>query len=163
MTFRTDQTSVASAVVKPLVLTIALCSLFALASCGGGESSPDQKTKPQVSAPKGPPPKKLVVKEIEKGAGAAVKTGDQVTVRWAGFLYKTGKEFYSTWKDHNTFTFLTDAGRVIPGWDRGMIGMRVGGRRELIIPPKLAYEDVGTNLIPPNETLIYVVDLLAIK
>jgi FKBP-type peptidyl-prolyl cis-trans isomerase len=140
---------------------------LALAGCGGSGSSSGAKTtpketKPTVIAPKGPPPKKLVVKEIKEGTGKPVKRGDQVTVRWAGFLYKGGKEFYSTWKDHDTFTFLTDAGRVIPGWDRGMIGMKAGGRRELIIPPTLAYGAEGRPLIPPNETLIYVVDLLAI-
>jgi peptidylprolyl isomerase len=150
--------------MKRPVPLIVLCSILALAGCGGSGSSPGGKAKPEVTAPKGPPPKKLVIKEVEKGTGAAVRAGDQVTVRWAGFLYKGGAEFFSTWKNvPHTFTFLTDAGRVIPGWDRGMIGMRAGGRRELIIPPALAYQDVGTSLVPPNETLIYVVDLLKVE
>jgi peptidylprolyl isomerase len=152
-----------------LIPPIALCAVLALAGCAGsgsssGEKTTPKETKPTLTVPKGPPPKKLVIKEIKEGTGEPVKRGDQVTVRWAGFLYKSGKEFFSTWKNiPHTFTFLTDAGRVIPGWDRGMIGMRVGGRRELTIPPALAYEDVGTSLVPPNETLIYVVDLLKVE
>lgn len=152
--------------MKTFVPLVALCVL-ALAGCGGSGSSAEptttSKTKPDVVVPDHPPPEKLVVKEIEKGTGPPVRPGDEVTVKWIGFLYKKDREFGSSWKDHNTFTFLTDAGRVIPGWDRGMYGMRVGGRRELIVPPPLAYEDTGTTSVPPNETLIYVVDLLAIK
>ena len=142
---------------------IVLCAVLVLAGCGGSESSSGGKTKPVVTVPKGPPPKKLIVREIEKGTGPAVKIGDEVTVKWLGAQYRNGEEFGSSWADHDTFTFLTNAGRVIPGWDRGVIGMRVGGRRELIIPPALAYEDRGTASTPPNETLIYVVDLLAIE
>ncbi len=142
---------------------VVLCAILVLSGCGGSESSSSGKTKPEVVVPKGPPPKKLVVKEIEKGTGPAVKVGDEVTVKWLGAQYRNGVEFGSSWADHNTFTFLTDAGRVIPGWDRGMIGMRVGGRRELIIPPALAYEAKGTPSVQPYETLIYVIDLLAIK
>lgn len=145
---------------------VALCAILALAGCGGSGSSSGEKTKPtapKVTAPKGPPPKKLVIKDLKKGTGAGVRTGDLVTVQWVGALYKGGKEFYSSWKDHHIYTFKTGAGRVIPGWDRGMVGMKVGGRRELIIPPALAYEYRGATSVPPNETLILVVDLLAIK
>ncbi len=149
--------------MKRPISFIVLCAVLALAGCGGGGSSSSGKTKPVVIVPKGPPPKKLVVKEIEKGTGPAVKVGDEVTVKWLGAQYRNGKEFGSSWADHDTFTFLTNAGRVIPGWDRGMIGMRVGGRRELIIPPALAYESRGTESVAPYETLIYVIDLLAIK
>jgi peptidylprolyl isomerase len=149
--------------VKRSIPFIVLCAVFALAGCGGSGSSSGEKTKPEVTVPKGPPPKKLVIEEIEEGTGAAAKTGDEVTVQWVGVHYKSGKEFYSTWKDHQAFTFKTGAGRVILGWDRGMKGMKVGGRRELIIPPALAYGYAGTTSVPPNETLIYVVDLLAVK
>jgi peptidylprolyl isomerase len=149
--------------MKKPISFIVLCTVLVLAGCGGSGSSSGGKTKPEVTAPNGPPPKKLVIEEIEKGTGAAVKVGDEVTVKWLGAHYKDGKEFGSSWADHDTFTFLTNAGRVIPGWDRGMIGMRVGGRRKLIIPPPLAYGHSGTPEVPPNETLIYVVDLLAIK
>lgn len=135
------------------------CAAMVLVGCGGDSGSTGStavaESRPEVTAPKSPPPKKLVIEEIEKGTGAPVKAGDEVTVRWLGAYYENGREFGSSWKDHDTFTFLTGSGRVIPGWDRGMVGMRVGGRRELIIPPSLAYED--------GETLIYVVDLLAVK
>jgi peptidylprolyl isomerase len=142
---------------------IALCAILALAGCGGSGSSSSGKSPPEVTVPKGPPPKKLIIKEIEKGTGAGVRTGDQVTVQWVGVLYKSGKEYYSTWKDHHTFTFKTHAGRVIPGFEQGIKGMKVGGRRELIIPPHLAYRFGGTTSVPPYETLIYVIDLLAIE
>lgn len=145
---------------------VALCAIWALAGCGGGSSSADSssaKPKPQVTAPTAPPPKRLVIKDLEEGAGPAVKAGDQVTVRWAGFLYRGAREFFSSWHDHDTFTFKTNAGRVIPGWDRGMKGMKAGGRRELIIPPSLAYGYTGTTSVPANETLIYVIDLLSVE
>jgi peptidylprolyl isomerase len=150
--------------MKRSVPLILLCAILTLAGCGGsGSSSGEKKTEPEVTVPKGPPPKKLVIKNIEEGTGAAVRKGDQVTVQWVGILYKSGKEFFSTWKDNPTFTFKTHAGRVIPGWERGMRGMKVGGRRELIIPPRLAYGYGGTTSVPPYETLIYVIDLLAIE
>jgi peptidylprolyl isomerase len=154
--------------MKGLISFVVLCTLLAFAGCGGSGSSSSEKTKPKmmtpvVTVPKRPPPKKLVIKEIKVGTGAPVKVGDEVTVNWAGVLYKSGKTYYSTWKERHPFTFLTNTGRVIPGFDRGVIGMKVGGRRELIIPPALAYENTGTAWVPPNETLIYVVDLLAVK
>jgi len=143
---------------------VALCAVLMVAGCGGSDSSSgEEPTKPKVTVPKGPPPKKLIVEEVEKGTGATVKPGDEVTVQWIGIQYRSGKEVGSSWSYHEPLTFKTNAGRVIPGWDRGMTGMKVGGRRKLIIPPALAYEDTGTTSIPPNETLVYVVDLLAIK
>ena len=120
--------------------------------------------KPQVTAPKGPPPQKLVVKELKQGTGAAAKSGDEVTVQYVGVDYKTGKEFDSSWSRNEPFTFFLGAGEVIPGWDQGVEGMKVGGRRELIIPPELGYGSAGSPpAIPPNETLIFVIDLLAAK
>jgi peptidylprolyl isomerase len=142
----------------PLPL-LALGAILMLAGCGSSsgsvESTSTGKAKPELAVPKGPPPKRLVVNDIQEGTGAAVKMGDEVTIKWIGILYKNGREFGSSWHDRNTFTFRTGTGRVIPGWDRGMIGMKVGGRRKLTIPPWLAYQD--------GETLIYVVDLLALK
>lgn len=151
--------------MKASISLIVLSALLVLVGCGSSNGSTEStaKTKPKVVVPKGAPPKKLVIEDIEEGTGGRVKIGDEVTVKWIGVLYKSGREFGSSWRDHHTFTFLTNAGRVIPGWDRGTIGMKVGGRRELIIPPALAYEDRGSTSVPPNETLIYVVDLLAIK
>jgi len=167
--------------VKALVSTLALCALFALAGCGGGGASSSttessgsvstesttsakEKTKPKVAVPKGKPPKKLVVKEIEEGTGAAAKAGGQVTVQYVGVNYRTGKEFDSSWSRNEPFTFNLGAGEVIPGWDEGVAGMKVGGRRELIIPPELGYGEAGSPpAIPPNETLVFVVDLLAVE
>jgi peptidylprolyl isomerase len=149
--------------MKRLVPFIVMCSILALAGCGGSGSSSGEKTKPKVTVPKGAPPKKLVIEEIEKGTGATAKADDQVTVQWVGVEYKSGKEYGSSWSDHQPFAFEIGKGRVILGWDRGTIGMKVGGRRELIIPPKLAYGYAGTTSVPSNETLVLVVDLLAVK
>jgi peptidylprolyl isomerase len=174
--------------MKALVSTLVLCALLALAGCGGSSDSSSttessgsastestttakestttvkEKTKPTVAVPKGAPPKKLVVKEIEEGTGATAKAGDQVTVQYVGVNYKTGKEFDSSWSRNEPFTFNLGAGEVIPGWDEGVAGMKVGGRRELIIPPELGYGEAGSPpAIPPNETLIFVIDLLAVE
>jgi peptidylprolyl isomerase len=117
-----------------------------------------------VTVPKGAPPKKLVVKEIEKGSGATAKSGDEVTVQYVGVDYKNGKEFDSSWSRNEPFPFQLGAGQVIPGWEQGIEGMKVGGRRELIIPPSLAYGAPGRlPAIGPNETLIFVIDLLGVK
>ena len=118
--------------------------------------------KPVIAVPSGAPPKSLVVKDLIKGTGATAKTGSSVTVNYVGVLYKGGKEFDSSWKTGAPFApFTLGQGAVIPGWDQGLVGMRVGGRRELIIPPSLAYGAKGSApVIPPNATLIFVVDLL---
>jgi hypothetical protein len=119
-------------------------------------------TKPVVSVPSGPAPKSLVIKDLIKGTGAVAKTGSSITVNYVGVLYKGGKEFDSSWKTGAPFApFTLGQGAVIPGWDKGLVGMRVGGRRELIIPPSLAYGAKGSPpAIPGNATLIFVVDLL---
>lgn len=123
-----------------------------------------EKTKPKVTVPKGPPPKKLEIKEIEKGSGNSAETADEVTVQYVGVGYESGEEFDSSWSRNEPFTFTLGAGQVIPGWDQGVKGMQVGGRRELIIPPNLAYGSAGSPpAIGPNETLIFVIDLLAVK
>lgn len=165
---------------------VALCAVLALAGCGSGSDSSTgsteststegsttpakqsepgaKKTKPKVAVPKGAPPKQLVVKELEEGTGAEAKTGDQVTVQYVGVNYKNGKEFDSSWSRNEPFAFQLGVGQVIPGWDQGIEGMKVGGRRELIIPPELAYGEAGSPpAIGPNETLVFVVDLLAVE
>ena len=85
--------------------------------------------------PKGAPPKELVINELVEGTGDEAKSGDEVTVQYVGVNYKTGKEFDSSWSRNEPFPFTLGAGEVIPGWDQGVDGMKVGGRRELIIPP----------------------------
>ncbi len=121
-------------------------------------------TEPTVQVPSTPPPTRLVVKDLITGTGAVVKTGSQVTVNYVGVLYKTGKIFSASWTSHQTFgPFAVGEGAVIKGWDEGLIGMRVGGRRELIIPASLAYGAKGSPpTIPANSALIFIVDLLAV-
>jgi peptidylprolyl isomerase len=118
--------------------------------------------KPVVNVPTGAPPKSLVVKDLIKGNGPAAGTGSSITVNYVGVLYKGAKEFDSSWKTGQPFApFKLGQGSVIPGWDKGLVGMKVGGRRELIIPPSLAYGKTGSPpTIPANSTLVFVVDLL---
>lgn len=121
--------------------------------------------EPTFSIPSGPPPKKLVTKDLISGTGPAVKDGDTVYVNYVGKLYKGGKIFDASWKDTpgQTFSFTVGEGQVISGWDQGLVGMKVGGRRELIIPPSLAYKKQGQPpTIPANATLVFVVDLVKI-
>jgi peptidylprolyl isomerase len=102
-----------------------------------------------------------VAKDRIKGTGAEASTNSSVTVNYVGALYHGGKVFDSSWKRNEPFTFTLGKGQVIPGWEQGVTGMRVGGRRELIIPAELAYGAKGSPpTIPPNEPLVFVVDLL---
>ncbi|HET9164084.1 MAG TPA: FKBP-type peptidyl-prolyl cis-trans isomerase [Solirubrobacterales bacterium] len=164
--------------MKALMTMIAVCVGLLIVGCGGGSDSSEstaansesnaaetggEKTKPKVTVPKGAPPKKLEVKEIEAGSGAEAKSGEKVTVQYVGVDYKNGKEFDSSWSRNEPFSFTLGAGEVIPGWDQGVEGMKVGGRRELIIPPELAYGEAGAPpAIGPNETLVFVIDLLEV-
>jgi peptidylprolyl isomerase len=117
--------------------------------------------EPTITASKGPAPTELKTKEIVPGTGAEAKAGDSVTVNYVGALYKNGKVFDASWKRHEPFTFTLGQGQVIPGWDKGVAGMKVGGRRELIIPAALAYGKAGRPpTIPPNSPLVFIVDLL---
>lgn len=118
--------------------------------------------KPVVTVPKGPAPSHLVTKDLIQGTGAVVHSGQTVTVNYVGVLYKTGKEFDSSWKRNQPFTTPLTPGSVIPGWVQGIPGMHVGGRRELIIPASLAYGSKGSPpTIPPNSPLVFVVDLIS--
>jgi peptidylprolyl isomerase len=105
----------------------------------------------------------LVVQEVIKGTGPVAKKGDHVTVNYVGALFNGGKEFDSSWKRNEPFSFTLGQSEVIPGWEQGVEGMRVGGRRELIIPAALAYGEQGRPpVIPPNAPLVFVVDLLGV-
>jgi peptidylprolyl isomerase len=118
--------------------------------------------KPEVKVPKGAPPKKLVIKDLKKGDGPVVRRGDTVAVHYVGVDYETGEQFDASWDRGEPFPLQLGAGRVIPGWERGVAGMRVGGRRELIIPPRLGYGSQGQPpAIAPNATLVFVIDALA--
>ncbi len=173
--------------MKALWLAIGvLCAVLALAGCGGGDDSSTEtsdaaateesaeskageatataeKTKPKVTVPKGAPPKKLERRDLEKGSGKAAKAGDEVTVHYVGVGYKSGEEFDSSWSRSEPFSFTLGGQEVIPGWEQGVVGMKVGGRRELVIPPGLAYGAAGAPpAIGPNETLVFVIDLVEV-
>lgn len=120
-------------------------------------------SEPVIGRPAGLPPRKLVVRNLIVGKGTVAKLGDQVTVNYVGVLYKSGKVFDSSWQRKQTFTTQLSNGGVISGWVAGIVGERVGGRRELIIPPNLGYGAAGSPpKIPPNATLVFDVDLLAV-
>jgi peptidylprolyl isomerase len=175
-----------------LFALLALIAALGLAACGdddddgGGEASPppaaqeeteteptpseqrealeDTSTKPAIPRPTGSPPRRLEKEDIVRGSGPPAKAGDTVLVHYAGVTFSTGEEFDASWNSGQPFPVPLGEGRVIEGWDRGIPGMRVGGRRMLTIPPELAY---GANGFPPaigpNETLVFVVDLLEIQ
>jgi len=167
------------------MLIISLCAALALAVAGCGSSDDDSSStqatseattteqsggdtnldaKPKVTVPDGPAPKQLETKEIVEGDGAEAKAGDEVTVQYVGVGYDSKEEFDSSWSRSEPFTFTLGAGEVIEGWDEGVAGMKVGGRRELTIPANMAYGPTGSPpVIGPNETLIFVVDLLAVN
>jgi peptidylprolyl isomerase len=163
-------------------LCVALALALAVAGCGSSDDSSSTQAsseatateqsggstnlnaKPKVTVPDGPAPKKLEEKEIVEGDGAEAKAGDEVTVQYIGVGYDSKEEFDSSWSRNEPFTFTLGAGEVIPGWDQGVAGMKAGGRRELIIPANLAYGPKGAPpAIGPGETLIFVVDLLAVN
>lgn len=113
--------------------------------------------------PEGPPPDFLALQEIYDGIGPLAMAGDTVTVQYVGYDYKTHKKFDSSWDQGKPFTFKLGAGQVIEGWDQGLEGMEVSDRRELVIPPDLAYGSEQVGSIPPNSTLIFVVELLKVN
>jgi len=128
------------------------------------EALKDTSTKPVIPKPSGSPPRKLDKQDIVKGKGPAAKPGDTLTVNYVGVAFSTGDEFDASWDRGQPFEVPLGAGRVIPGWDKGLVGMRKGGRRMLTIPPELAYGSDGyPPTIAPNETLVFVIDVLDIK
>jgi peptidylprolyl isomerase len=160
------------------------CAAVAGPGCGGSDSEEEASaptatataaetatpeatpgpTKPTVGKPKGRPPKRLVKKDLREGDGPAAQPGQLVQVQYVGVSFKTGEQFDASWDRGQPFAFQLGAGQVIPGWDRGVAGMKVGGRRRLTIPPEQAYGEQGSPpAIGPNETLIFVIDLLAVQ
>ncbi len=122
-----------------------------------------QKTKPEIDFPVGEPPAELQIRDIEVGEGAEAKAGQTVEVHYVGVSFSTGEEFDASWNRGSSFKFPLGGGRVIKGWDQGVVGMKVGGRRELTIPAHLAYGNQSpTPAIKAGETLIFVVDLLGV-
>jgi peptidylprolyl isomerase len=119
-------------------------------------------SKPEVDFPGGPPPADLEITDIWEGDGKVASPGDTVQVHYVGVSHSTGEEFDSSWNRGEPLAFRLGAGQVIAGWDQGVQGMKVGGRRQLIIPPHLGYGDRGAaGVIKPGETLIFVCDLVS--
>jgi peptidylprolyl isomerase len=166
---------------RTLALGLA-CAALAVAGCGDDSDSESaatpeptatetatpeatpEPTKPKVAKPKGKPPKKLVVRDVREGTGPAAQPGQLVQVQYVGVGFENGEQFDASWDRGEPFVFQLGAGQVIPGWDQGIAGMKVGGRRKLVIPPELAYGAQGSPpSIGPNETLVFVVDLLAVQ
>jgi peptidylprolyl isomerase len=154
------------------MLMLAACAAIAIAGCGGDDSSTTAEAaaeapelaKPEVQVPEGKPPTELQIEDLTEGGGDEAKAGDEVSVHYVGVNYKSGKQFDASWDRGESFSFELGAGMVIPGWDQGVEGMKVGGRRELIVPPELGYGSTGSPPdIPPNETLVFVIDLLEVR
>jgi peptidylprolyl isomerase len=125
---------------------------------GPGEGDLDKK--PVIPKQDGDPPTELVAQDLVVGKGKEAKDGDTVSVQYVGVLFDGGKEFDTSWGKNEPFEFTLGGGQVINGWDQGVVGMREGGRRRLIIPPDLAYGAQGQPpTIPPNATLVFDVDL----
>jgi peptidylprolyl isomerase len=121
--------------------------------------------KPQVDVPSGQAPSyQLELDDLEVGEGDEAVPGKIVEVHYVGVSWKTGKQFDASWDRGDTFKFGLGKGDVIPGWDQGVAGMRVGGRRRITIPPMLAYGKRGAGgVIGPDETLVFVVDLIGVR
>jgi peptidylprolyl isomerase len=120
--------------------------------------------KPQVDVPSDPPSYQLEVEDIEAGDGDEATPGKVVEVHYVGVSYKNGEQFDASWDRGDTFKFKLGGGQVIRGWDEGVAGMKVGGRRRLTIPPDLAYGQRGAGgVIGPGETLVFVVDLISVR
>ena len=173
--------------MRRLLCLLALIPILALGACGGDDNEPAAKTtkqkateqpspsqqrqaledtskRPHIPKPTGSPPRRLVKEDIVKGKGAPAKPGDTLTVQYVGVTFSTGEEFDASWDRGQPYNLALGRGKVIQGWDRGLVGMRKGGRRMLTIPPELAYGTQGyPPLIGPNETLVFVIDLIALK
>ncbi|GAB94557.1 peptidylprolyl isomerase [Kineosphaera limosa] len=120
--------------------------------------------KPEIDFPEDPAPSELVIEDLWEGDGALAQAGHVVSAHYVGVAHSTGEEFDSSWNRGAPLDFPLGGGRVIAGWDQGIVGMKVGGRRRLVIPSRLAYGDQGAgNVIAPGESLIFVVDLVDVR
>jgi len=159
------------------MLTVAVCAAVALFGCGGDEGSSAGSTvanapvvegvKPRVAVPDGPPPKNLVIKDLKKGTGKEAKVGGSLTVQFVAIRWN-GEPFQSSWDSGSPEPFSFELGhhQVNPAWEKGIPGMRVGGRRELVVPPKFIYYPTQypgrKSIREPKDSLVYVVELLSI-
>lgn len=126
------------------------------------EIAKDLTKKPEIPKPTGDPPSKLYQRDIVEGTGEAAKSGDNLTVQYVGVNYDTGEQFDASWDGGEPFPFELGAQNVIAGWDEGVVGMKEGGRRLLVVPPDLAYGKEGQGTIPADATLMFVIDLKSI-
>jgi peptidylprolyl isomerase len=159
-----------------------LLSLLVLAGCGGADAPAGNSTeaaapnttkaaaealgrgRPQIPVPRGRPPRRLVVKDLVKGSGASARPGDLLTVEYFGIRY-TGGTFANSWDNGHPFEFRlgSDDPAVSPGWEKGLEGMKVGGRRQLILPPELLYHGGAPPDVRPDEAVVYEIDLLRVN
>ena len=152
-------TLIGSAAVLAVIVVIVLIGRGG--DIGGGAHGGG---KPTVEVPDGDPPAELEIEDLEEGDGEEAQEGDQVSVNYVGVLYENGEEFDNSYDRGAPFNFQLGGGAVIPGWDEGLVGMKVGGQRQLVIPPDLAYGPQGQPPdIPPDSTLVFVIDLLAVN
>lgn len=122
------------------------------------------RSKPEVDFPEGDAPTELVSIDLVEGKGAVAEPGKQVSCHYVGVAHSTGEEFDASWNRGQPLDFTVGIGQVIEGWDQGLLGMRVGGRRRLEIPSSMAYGERGAgSAIGPNEALIFVVDLVDVR
>jgi peptidylprolyl isomerase len=122
------------------------------------------RSKPEIEFPGDAPPQDLVIEDQIVGDGAEAVTGSTVVTHYVGVAHSTGEEFDASWNRGEPLAFRVGVGQVIQGWDQGLLGMKVGGRRSLTIPPHLGYGDRGAgSAIKPGETLIFVVDLVDVR
>jgi peptidylprolyl isomerase len=120
--------------------------------------------KPSITIPDGAPSYQLELDDLEVGTGEEAKPGHTVEVHYVGVSWSNGQEFDASWNRGSTFKFGLGKGQVIQGWDQGVAGMKVGGRRRITIPPMLGYGKRGAaGVIAPDETLVFVVDLIGVK
>jgi peptidylprolyl isomerase len=123
-----------------------------------------ERTKPSITIPEGEPPAELHIDDEIVGDGDEAVIGKRVIVHYAGVAWSTGREFDASWNRGDTFDFRLGAREVIEGWDKGVAGMKVGGRRRLTIPPDMGYGSRGAGgVIKGGETLVFVVDLVAVR
>lgn len=159
-----------------LMLAVACAGLLA-AGCGqdsssGGSTAGDfeaavavtpRRKEPRLVPPKRPTPRHLVKRDLIPGTGAEARSGDRVTIDYTGVGYETGYFFESSWDRDEPYSFTLGREVVMPGWDLGIEGMKVGGRRELIIPARLAYGESGSGVVSPHDPLMFVIDLRAVR
>lgn len=123
-----------------------------------------ERTKPTITIPQEAPPDTLLVEDLEVGDGAEAVSGSAPVMHYVGASWSTGRQFDASWDRGQTFSFALGKGQVIVGWDQGIAGMKVGGRRRLTIPPSLGYGANGAGgVIAPNETLVFIVDLIDVR